>query len=485
MQTLDQFWCGTEASLEHYMLALKNRADRSPQDLAQAFSTYSLTPMTPKAEEAPMPRLLSKVGDVGVITIYGPLVNDDSVWNKYDGLTGFPEIRDALVHAASDTSIKGIVLDINSGGGAVSGVSDTAELIDKIDAGIKPIHAFSDGGIMSAAYWLGSSARTLEIGKVTEAGSLGVLTVHSERSKMLANAGINVTVMRAGEFKALGNPYEALSEPAKKEIQGQLDFMYTMFINHVAVARGVSYPVADQKMGQGRVFIGSEAVDVGLADSVSSFDAVVSKVQVAIDIKKSVPQYGANSLKGPVVKTALTQQQVSALAEAGNPPAGKTAEELAAEKLVADKAIADAAAAQAVADKVVSDAAAAAQPTDLNAYLKTSLAESQATVLDLTIQLRDAKAALPTMSTDLATLRGFAEAVGNRIKIGLGGSAGGSETLTASALVAENDALRGTFEAKFKAGGVAAVSSAAFTDNERGAQADPVRSARIAATRPK
>ena len=465
------------------MLVLKSRANRA-DSATQALATYSLTPMTPKAEEAPMPRLLSKVGDVGVITIYGPLVNDDSPWNKYDGLTGFPEIRDALVHAANDTSIKGIVLDINSGGGAVSGVSDTAELIDKIDAGIKPIHAFSDGGIMSAAYWLGSSARTLEIGKVTEAGSLGVLTVHSERSKMLANAGINVTVMRAGEFKALGNPYEALSEPAKKEIQGQLDFMYTMFINHVAVARGVSYPVADQKMGQGRVFIGSEAVDVGLADSVSSFDAVVSKVQSGIDLKKSGPQYGANSLKGPVVKTALTQQQVSALAEAGNPPAGKTAEELAAEKLVADKAIADAAAAQAVADKVVADAA-AIQPTDLNAYLKTSLTESQATVLDLTIQLRDAKASLPAMSTDLATLRGFAEAVGNRIKIGLGGSAGGSETLTASALVAENDALRGQFEAKFKAGGVAAVSSAAFTDNERGAQADPVRSARIAATRPK
>ena len=475
------FWCGTESSLATYVSVLKQRADRSPQ----AAPAYTIKPITPgPTPESETPRLLTRVGSVGVIEIYGPLVNDDSVWNRYDGLVAYNEIREALVHAAQDPTLGSIILDINSGGGAVSGVSDTAELISKIDSGIKPVHTFSDGIIGSAAYWLGCSARSVQLGKVTEAGSIGVITVHVERSKMLKDMGITTTVMKAGTHKGEGNSYEPLSETAKAGIQEQLDTMYAMFMGHVAEARGVAYGVADAAMGQGRTFIGAKAVEVGLADAINSFDAIVSDLQ-GIDLKKSVPQYGANSLKGPVVKTALTQQQVSALAEAGNPPAGKTAEELAAEKLVADKATADAAAAQAVADKVVADAAAAAQPTDLNAYLKTSLAESQATVLDLTIQLRDAKASLPAMSTDLATLRSFAEAVGNRIKIGLGGSAGGSETLTASALVAENDALRGTFEAKFKAGGVAAVSSAAFTDNERGAQADPVRSARIAATRPK
>lgn len=478
MHNIEQFWCGNEATLQHYLHALKIRETR-PHMAAVSSANFS---DSQPAAEAKLPQLLSKVGDVGVVTVYGPLVNDDSPWNKFDGLTGYPDIRAALVHAASDPSIKGILLDINSGGGAVSGVSDTADLIASINKSVKPVHTFSDGMIGSAAYWLGSSARSVTIGKVTEAGSIGVLTVHMERSKMMAEAGIGVTVIRAGEFKALGNQFEKLSDPAKADIQAQLDQMYTIFAGHVADKRKVDYAVADQKMGQGRVFMGAAAVAVGLADSISSFDAVLSKLQGAIDSSKKTSQYGTNLTNGVVVKTALTEQQVAALAEAGTVATTPLAQLTPAQKLLADAAagaIADAEKATADAAAVAAVAATVTAPAiDLNVFLKASLAEAQAANLELTFQLRDAKAGSTSAASDLAALRDYAEAAGNRIKIALGASAGGSETLSATALVAENNALRAQFEKSFSAGGVAST-----TADKKAEVTDSVRQARLASTR--
>lgn len=469
-----KFWAGTEETLAAYVMALKRMDAADPIKGADMGS----------ADDPTVPRLFTQSGNVGVITISGALVNTDSWMNQYFGLTGYPEIRAALIHAATQEGIGAIVLDINSGGGSVSGVSDTAELIAKIDKSMMPVHTFSDGMIASAAYWLGSSARTLSIGKVTEAGSIGVLTVHKEISKMLKDAGINATVLRAGEFKALGNQYEALSDAAKAEIQAQLDQMYTMFASHVAQARGVSYDVADQKMGQGRVFIGSKAVDAGLADKVSSFDAVVAKAQGAIDSRQKSPQYGANLTKGPAMKVALTDQQIAAAAELGAIGAvAKTDAEVAAEKAVADAALATAAQAKIDAAQILADASKPDASADLVDFLKTSLAEAQASVTTLTLEVRDAKAASAAMSVTHAPMRAIVAASVDRLKIALGGTAGATDALADDALLAEHAALRVDFERKFKAGGVAAVSAGAPAD--KGVEADDsVRQARLASTRP-
>lgn len=474
-----RFWAGTEESFGAYIAALKVAAGLD----VQAYHDN-------QADQPDMPRLLTKQGDVGVVSVAGPLVPGEPWYAKYSGVTGYGEIRAALIAAAQDPSIGGIVLDINSGGGAVSGVTDIAELISSIDAGVKPVHTFSDGMIASAAYWLGSSARSVDVGKVTEAGSLGVLTVHKEMSRMLDAMGITATVLRAGEFKALGNPMEPLSDKAKAEIQAQLDQMYQTFLQHVADARGVSYQVADTKMGQGRVFVGTKAVEAGLADSVTNFDAVISKVQGAIDSQKQRSQYGANFQKGPVVKTALTEQQLAAMAEGGLAATAKTPEELAAEaaaKEAADKAAkeaADKAAAEAAAAAAAEAAKAGSQPGEVVALLQSQLAAAQASVVDMTIQLRDTKAAADKATSALASFRAIAEASVDRLSIALNGSAGAAAGLSDEALLAAHANLRTQFEAKFKAGGVAAVSSSGSSDKSGEVVTDEVAARRRQATRP-
>lgn len=466
------FWCGTEASLQHYMLVMKQRAERDPGLQPQG---------SMEAEsETPPPRLFHKMGDVGVIQIAGPLTNTDSPWNAYDGVTSYGEIRDALIHAAQDPTVGVIVLDINSGGGAVNGVSDTAELIAKVDKKVKPVCTYSDGMIASAAYWLGSSARSVDIGTVTEAGSIGVIAVHREASKMMADMGINVTVLKAGEFKGMGNPHEPLSDKAKAELQAQLDYMYGQFMSHVAASRGMDYPTANAQMGEGRVFIGQQAVKAGLADSVTSFDAVVTREQGGIDSRKSNPQYGGNFSKGPAMKVALTEQQIAAMAEGGLTPVAQSVQEVVAAAPVAAEPPAET---PAPAAEVPATEATKSDTPDLVAFLKTSLAESQAANTELTIQLRDIKAASEQAANSHAALRQIAEASVDRLKVALGGAVGGAQALSDESLLAEHATLRAQFESKFKAGGVAAVSSSGSSDKESVVELDPVRQARLASTR--
>ncbi len=481
-----KFWAGTDETFELYLAALK----RSEGLDLKAYHDRE------DSDEEPS-RLLTMQGNVAVISINGPLVPGNNWLNEYRGVTGYGEIREALVQAATNPEAGAILLDINSGGGAVNGVTDVADLIRKIDTTVKPVHAYSDGMIASAALWTGVSARRLTIGKVAEAGSIGILVVHKEVTKMMKDAGITPTVLRAGEFKALGGPYEALSDKAKTVIQGQLDQMYAMFAGYVAQRRGVSYETADTQMGQGRMFIGDRALAVGLVDGVSNFDDVVSQIQGAIDSEKSSSQYGASFLnqKGPGVKTALTEQQIAAMAEGGTPAAGASVDTAATSQQTEAGASDQAGQAEGDSEKAAqtqtqTQTQAAAQgaqtsgQSELVAFLQTQLAEAQAKQVALSVEVSELKASKEALQGSHAAMRAIAVASVDRLKVALGGSAGASQALTDDVLLAEHASLRAQFENKFKAGGVAAVSSSGSSEKSVEQTADPVRLARINATRP-
>jgi ClpP class serine protease len=121
-------------------------------------------------------------------------------------------------------------------------------------------------------------------------GSIGVVMVHLDQTKMLHNVGITATVMRAGKYKMLVNPYEPLSETAKKQIQAQLDAIYDNFVGHVATSLGKSADLVAEKMAQGRVFMGQKAVDVGLAHRLATFSEVLTALdpQYAVDISRQM-----------------------------------------------------------------------------------------------------------------------------------------------------------------------------------------------------
>lgn len=470
-----RFWAGTEESFNSYLAGLKAAATLDVQ------AYYN--DQTDQGEPEPA-RLLSVQGDVGVISITGSLVPGAPWYAKYTGMTGYGEIRQALVEAANNSEIGGILLDVNSGGGAVAGVTDVADLIKMVDTQIKPVSTFSDGLIASAALWVGASARSLQIGKVAEAGSIGVLTVLKSMQEYYKQMGISAEVLRSAEFKALGHPLDPITDKARAEIMAQLMHMDTMFNAHMAEARGVTEEMAREKFGKGRVFIGQQAVDTGLVDAVSTFDGVISAIQGAIDSQKQRSQYGANfsNSKGPAVKTALTTQQLAAIAEGA--PAGEQALQgpAATTAPTTVPATEPAAAAPEPAAAAPEPKADEGKPTELVAFLQSQLSTAQAQTVNLGAQVLSLTKSAEEASQTMATMRSIVEASVERLNVALNLPTGSASAMDNNNLLAAHAALRGQFEMKFKAGGVAAVSAGAPAEKVD-AEVDTLRMRRIKANR--
>lgn len=462
----DTLWAGTEASLALHLEHLSKLDDK-------------LQSFTPEGDDDhELPRLLSKEGEIGIVSIKGPMSNRESWFAAAFGAATYPAIRDALVAAAGDTSIKHILLDIDSGGGSVNGVTDVATLISTINDRVKPVTAFTDGMMASAAYWLGSSAEKVYASKVATVGSIGVITTHMEQSKALKEAGLGVTVMRAGKYKALANSVEPLTETAKAQIQEQLEAAYGVFVQTVADNRNVSYDVADKQMGQGKEFFGATALSAGLIDGVETFDSVVSRISAdIIDKKTHVPEnrsrfgISAETTEAMMARNALTEQQIAALAEsAGEPAAAET------------PPAADAGTEPPAAAPEAPAAPEAQAGSELVSYLQAHVKELQEG------SIKD-KLAIATLTEKLATIEavtGDLVAIAgkslNNMRVACGNSATEVTGMNPLTLVTEHKRVSAEFLSKFKAGGVAAV-DAAQTEKGESAVMDSVTKARLAATR--
>lgn len=305
----ERCWAGSEASYETAMEA----------EIKIAAGGFD------KEDECEPHRLLAVSDGLAVITIKGPLVNSDSPYLKYFGVTGYPEIRDAVLAAVRDAEVKQILLDVDSGGGAVSGCADTGALIRAAHK-VKPITTYGET-MVSAAYWLGCSAGRVYSGKAALVGSIGVKATFREYSKQNEMEGVTVTVIRAGKYKALADQNEPLSKEGKAQIQALCDASYEVFVDHVAEMRGRTYDYADKTMADGQEFIGQAAVDVGLTDGITTYDAVVGglKKKILASLTKSKDNGNRNrfSLSGEqpdhsgeatMDKKALTEADIAALA---------------------------------------------------------------------------------------------------------------------------------------------------------------------------
>lgn len=273
-QFTNELWIGSEASAMRYLDYLKATAD--PQAMAKM--QEDLRGSSEDDSEKHGHYLLSVHDSVGIISIKGSLITNADYWSRYYGLIGYNEIRDALIEAAQNPEIKNIVLDMDTPGGSANGVDNVSTIINKIRKEFKPVDAFTSGMMASAGYWIAAPAGKIHSTRMASVGSIGVISIHFDQTKMMDNIGIKPTVFRAGEFKALGNPYETLDKKTTQIIQARIDTLYGEFVNHIAVSRDVTVHTVLEKMAGGREFFGFEAMQVGMVDNITTLDDLVSKL---------------------------------------------------------------------------------------------------------------------------------------------------------------------------------------------------------------
>lgn len=212
---------------------------------------------------------------VAVIHASGALVHRSRMDGASSYLLGYNELAGQVEAAQADPNVNAVLQVWDSPGGEVSGAFEYAQRMHAL-RGNKPMWAIADSMAASAAYLGGSAFEQLAVSSTGYVGSIGVVMRHVDFSRALDNEGVRVTHIFAGSHKVDGNPYEPLPKDVQAEMQAEIDGLYALFVDAVAQHRGIS--VESVRATQARVYRGTAAVSMGLADRVATTDQLISEL---------------------------------------------------------------------------------------------------------------------------------------------------------------------------------------------------------------
>jgi protease-4 len=203
---------------------------------------------------------------IGVIPIEGPITDSEPVVTQ-------------LVDFKKDKGIKVIILRINSPGG---GVGPSQEIYREVRKTIKTKKVIGSlGGVAaSGGYYIAAASNKIVANPGTITGSIGVIMEFIQLEELLKKIGVNLEVIKSGEFKDIGSPHRKMSKREKELIEGLLSEIQAQFVDAVAQGRNLSVEEV-QEIADGRVLSGAKAKELGLVDVLGNF-------RDAVDLAKEV-----------------------------------------------------------------------------------------------------------------------------------------------------------------------------------------------------
>ncbi len=252
-------WAITETAL-HTILEIAARENESPQAVAAKLgrnlqNTYSV---------------MERDG-VAVIPVTGPLFRYANLFTMISGASSYELIARDFTTALESPQIKGIILDIDSPGGEVNGVSELSNMVFAA-RGKKPVVAYASGDAASGAYWIASAADEIVVSETSALGSIGVVGMYQGKSGKSAEAV---------EIVSSQSPHKRLdptTDDGRSRLQTRIDSMADVFIETIARNRNVSAENVQNHYGGGDVMIGAKAVSAGLADRVGSLEGLIAEL---------------------------------------------------------------------------------------------------------------------------------------------------------------------------------------------------------------
>jgi protease IV len=197
-------------------------------------------------------------GNIGVIDVDGVILSAET---PIDQLRKF----------ADDSSIRAIILHINSPGGGAAASQEIYEEVKRIrDQKKKPIIASIESVGASGAYYIAAGTSKIYANRASIVGSIGVIMEYTNYGDLLKWAKLKNVTIKAGDLKDAGSPTRDLTPKEQAYMQGLVDNMHQQFIDDVASGRRRSVTEI-QPLATGQVWTGQQAVPLHLIDSIGSF----------------------------------------------------------------------------------------------------------------------------------------------------------------------------------------------------------------------
>ncbi len=208
------------------------------------------------------------IGDkVALVRIEGPIFNSIA-------------ILDELKKHRKDSSVKAVVLRIESPGGGVAPSQEIYEEVKKLSE-VKPVVVSMGAVAASGGYYIASAATKIYANPGTITGSIGVIMEIPNIKGLLDKVGIKTEVIKSGKHKDLASVFRGIGEEERKILQNVLDDVHQQFIEAVAEGRGLPYEKV-KSIADGRIFTGRQAKEIGLVDDLGNLqDAIMEAAKLA------------------------------------------------------------------------------------------------------------------------------------------------------------------------------------------------------------
>lgn len=254
---------------------------------------------------------LKKDGELAVIQVIGPLVQRAGLIGPDCGdITSYEALTQEFDAALADPTVKGIVLELDSPGGEVSGLF---ALADRIASSSKPVFAVSNEAAYSAAYAIASASDRVFVGRTAGVGSIGVVAMHVDQSAKNAKDGLKPTYVFAGDKKVDANPHEPLTDRARQDLQAEVDQLYELFVKAVAERRDMSQKAV--RATQAGTYMGAEAVAADLADEVGTLEDAKAALRAEIN-RRAKMNFQAKAAVALALAATATESEILASLEA-------------------------------------------------------------------------------------------------------------------------------------------------------------------------
>lgn len=218
---------------------------------------------------------------IAVVRIYGPISLDSSSSSIIPSSSvSSQQILDDIAKIKKDSSIKGIIFEINSPGGTVVASEEIAHAIQELN--ITKYAVIREVGA-SGGYWIASATDKIIASPMSITGSIGVISSYLEFSNLFEKYGVNYQRLVSGDLKDMGSPYKDLTPKEQVKMQSKLNNIHDYFIEEVARNRKLEVSKVRQ-LATGEFYLGKEAKELGLIDEFGTKENAIGMMKKELGI---------------------------------------------------------------------------------------------------------------------------------------------------------------------------------------------------------
>ena len=205
------------------------------------------------------------------IKLTGPIISADAILKEIE-------------EAQKDTKIKGVLLNVNSPGGAVPPSIEIAYAIKELKKH-KPVVAYASGIMASGSYYASIYANTIIANPGSIVGSIGVIMESANVEELMNTIGVKTQIVKEGTYKEAGTPTREWTPEERAELERLTKDTYDLFVKDVAEARGLEVSQA-KAYADAHIFSAKRAKEAGLIDTIGVIAQAKTKIQALAKVTK-------------------------------------------------------------------------------------------------------------------------------------------------------------------------------------------------------